>query len=179
MPTTPAAQQQAPPKPSSASDKTRQKQPPKPNQVDGANAFMDGEDNSAFNCEFEFDSSLSEEMAISPSIAITSAQHSVQGDTCHLPHFLLLSPSTTSSTKRKASRKLQQKQAASSVSVTESSASLCFEEEAGITSVGATSSGQSDWRIPQLDGPHGDSSSENEEEEESDEVCHFMFGFQV
>ena len=171
MPTTPVTQQQATPKVTSASDKPRQKHPSKPNQVDGANALMDSDDNSDFNSGFEFDlgTSQSGEEGASPSDTPT-IQHSVQGDTCHLPPFLLVSPSVT--TKRKVSRKLRRKQTSTCASLPVLSPSLHFEgeEREGSTFESGSSSGRSDWRIPQLDGPHGDSSSENEEEEESDEV---------
>ena len=177
MPTTPVIQQQATAKVSSASDKARQKQPQKPSQVDGASASMDSDDNSGFNIEFEVElgAGHSEEDGFSPSdITTSTTQRSVQSDTCHLPPFLLLSPSMT--TKRKVSRKLRKKHRTSSVSLQMPPASLCLEEgEMGSgTSGGGICSGESDWRIPQLDGPHGDSSSENEEEEESDEVCHVI-----
>ena len=173
MPTTPVVQQQANPKVSSAGDKAQQKQPQKPSQVDGASASMNSDDNSGFNIEFEVELGTShlEEDGFSPSdITTSTTQRSVQGDTCHLPPFLLLSPSMN--TKRKVSRKLRKKHRSSSVSLPMPPASLCLEREELVsgTSGGGSCSGESDWRIPQLDGPHGDSSSENEEEEESDEV---------
>ena len=174
MPTNPVAQQQGSSKTSSASEKARPKNPAKPGQLDGANVWVNSDENTDFNNGFELElgsvqsesASLEEDQGTPPYDIIPHS--GVQGDTCHMPPFLLALPNAT--TKQKKSCKFGRRKTPARVSFNFVSSVSGDEEGGNGTARGGSGSGQSDWRIPQLDGPHGESSSEDEEEEESDEV---------